>query len=339
MLAVADGPEVGELAAVDEQRHAGLPSPNGAEPAELGAERRDSASRRARSRRRASPAAGPRRSAPRRHARRTLRRTPRRARRRSSARPPRDGRRSARGARRTRPARRAGRTPIPTGPSPSTAPSVPAIIDDGAVVALDEARRDDPDHALVPALAGDDVAAPPAARLGPRLDLVDRLAQDPLLDRLPLAVQRLELLGQPFASRSSSVSSSASAASGRHEPSGRVDARREPEADRRLVERRRRRRRRRASAPAAPASASARAAAARAARARGSRRRAARRRRRSRARRCRGAVRGTDGPRRAAPRRASRRRPCRRARRTGSRPSASPRRDMRGTPRPAGGGR
>ena len=69
---------------------------------------------------------------------------------------------------------------------------------DRPVVPLDEPRGDDADHALVPALAGDDVAAAAAARLRPRLDLVDRLAQDALLDRLPLAVQRLELLGEPL---------------------------------------------------------------------------------------------------------------------------------------------
>ena len=61
---------------------------------------------------------------------------------------------------------------------------------DRPVVALDEPRRDDADHAFVPALAGDDVAAMAALRLRPLLDLRDRFAQDALLDRLPLAVQR-----------------------------------------------------------------------------------------------------------------------------------------------------
>ncbi|MDP9285961.1 MAG: DHH family phosphoesterase, partial [Actinomycetota bacterium] len=42
--------------------------------------------------------------------------------------------------------------------------------------ALDEARCDDADHALVPALPRDDVPAPAPARLRPRLDLVDRIA-------------------------------------------------------------------------------------------------------------------------------------------------------------------
>ena len=48
----------------------------------------------------------------------------------------------------------------------------------------------------MPALARDDVAAPAAARLRPRLDLGDRLAEDALLDGLTFAVQRLELLGE-----------------------------------------------------------------------------------------------------------------------------------------------
>ena len=68
---------------------------------------------------------------------------------------------------------------------------------DRPAVALDEPRGDDADHALVPVRAGDDVAAVRAALLGPGLDLVDRGAEDPLLDGLPLAVQLLELLGEP----------------------------------------------------------------------------------------------------------------------------------------------
>src|SRR5205085_2371795 len=70
--------------------------------------------------------------------------------------------------------------------------------DDGAVVPLDEARGDDPDDALVPVLAGDDVAAAATQRLGPRLDLLDRLAPDPVLDELAVAVQALELRGEPL---------------------------------------------------------------------------------------------------------------------------------------------
>ena len=68
---------------------------------------------------------------------------------------------------------------------------------DRPVVALDEPRGDDADHALVPALARDDVAAAAAARLGPRLDLgrSPRARMRSSTD-LALAVQRLELLGE-----------------------------------------------------------------------------------------------------------------------------------------------
>src|SRR5581483_3312684 len=59
---------------------------------------------------------------------------------------------------------------------------------DGAVKPLDEPRRDDADHALVPALAGDDVRASRTQVLGPLVDLLERLAEDARLDRLPLAV-------------------------------------------------------------------------------------------------------------------------------------------------------
>ena len=68
--------------------------------------------------------------------------------------------------------------------------------DDGTAVAFDQSRGDDPDHALVPALAGDDVAAPAAAGLRPGLDRLDRLAGDSLLDCLPVTVELLELHGE-----------------------------------------------------------------------------------------------------------------------------------------------
>ena len=252
----------------------------------------------------------------------------------------RGGRRSARGARRTRRARRAGRTS-----RSRAARALPVAVGagdqhDGPAVALDEPRRDDADHALVPVLAGDDVAAVAAPRLRPRLDLVDRRAEDPLLDA-PAArgsAPRARSASR-VASAGSSVSSSSSAASGRPSRPGGVDPRREPEADRALVaggrvdagdahQRPQPGLLRLREPPQAER-----------ARARGSRRRAARRRRRSRARRRRGAGRGTDGPGRAAPRRASRRRRCRRGRRTDSRPSAARRPGSPGTSRRAGGGR
>ena len=109
---------------------------------------------------------------------------------------------------------------------------------DRPVVALDEPRGDDADHAFVPTLARDDVAAPAAARLGPRLDLVDRLARDPLLDGLPLAVQRLELLGERPGLVGVLGQQQRERSLGPAEPPRCVDARREPEADRRLVDRR-----------------------------------------------------------------------------------------------------
>src|SRR5919202_6496093 len=64
---------------------------------------------------------------------------------------------------------------------------------DRPVEPLYEPRGDDPDHALVPPLVREHVAAVGPASLRPGLDLRERLAEDALLDRLPLAVQRLEL--------------------------------------------------------------------------------------------------------------------------------------------------
>ena len=68
---------------------------------------------------------------------------------------------------------------------------------DRAVVALDEPRGDDADHALVPVGAGDGVGAAGALLGRPRLDLGHGLAEDPALDRLALAVQLLERVGEP----------------------------------------------------------------------------------------------------------------------------------------------
>ena len=103
--------------------------------------------------------------------------------------------------------------------------------DDGAVVPLDKAGGDDPDHALVPVGAGDGVRAPTALLRRPRLDLGHGLAQDPRLDRLALAVQLLErvgetprlvlVLGEQELERRARVAESARC----------VEARGEPEAD------------------------------------------------------------------------------------------------------------
>src|SRR5206468_6612781 len=64
--------------------------------------------------------------------------------------------------------------------------------DDRPVVALDEPRRNDTDHALVPLRVREDVAVTSLLRLRPLVDLCDRRAQDPLLHGLPLAVHLLE---------------------------------------------------------------------------------------------------------------------------------------------------
>ena len=69
--------------------------------------------------------------------------------------------------------------------------------DDGTPEALHEPRRDDADDAAVPVLACDDVAEPALPRLRPLLDLAHRVAEDPLLDGLAVAVQVLELAREP----------------------------------------------------------------------------------------------------------------------------------------------
>ena len=234
MLAVADRRELGELAAVDEQRHPGVAE----------AERREP--RRARRRGRASSFA-PGTIASTRVTRtqvvvgehRVGVRGERRRERLERARVDRQARGRAMpaealevlGARGER--RRAGRTPAPSGPTPSRAPSVPAIRTTGPVVPLDEARGDDADHALVPVLARDDVPAAPAARARAttRPRRPPRAGSAP---RPPAARGSASRAPRRAASprRRRSVSSSSSAASGRHSRPDGVDPRREPEADR-----------------------------------------------------------------------------------------------------------
>ena len=110
---------------------------------------------------------------------------------------------------------------------------------DRAVEALDEPGRDDPDHALVPGLVGEHVAAAALFRLRPLVDLRERLAHDPVLDSLPLAVQLLELVREPaglvLVLGEQQLERGARAA----EPARRVDPRREPEPDGALVDPRR----------------------------------------------------------------------------------------------------
>ena len=79
--------------------------------------------------------------------------------------------------------------------------SLPAVAfagdqDDGPAEPLDEPGGDDADHALVPALAPHDVRAAAAPLGRPGVDGGDGLAQDPVLDGLAVAVERLELVGE-----------------------------------------------------------------------------------------------------------------------------------------------
>ena len=103
--------------------------------------------------------------------------------------------------------------------------------DHRAAVALDEPGRDDADHARVPPLAGDDVAASLAALGRTSLDRGDGRAQDVGLDRLALAVPLLETprerLGLCAVAREQEVERLARMA----EPAGGVDPRAEAEPE------------------------------------------------------------------------------------------------------------
>ncbi len=111
--------------------------------------------------------------------------------------------------------------------------------DDRPVEALDEPRGDDPDHALVPALVGEHVATPSLLRLGPCVDLRERVAQDPVFDSLPLAVQLLELVREAAGLVLVFGEQKLERRSGPAQSSRRVDARRQPEPDGALVDPRR----------------------------------------------------------------------------------------------------
>ena len=176
--------------------------------------------------------------------------------------------------------------------------------DDGAAEPLDEPRGDDPDHALVPALAPDDVGAAAPLLGRPRVDDRDRLAEDPLLDGLAVAVQRLELVreqvGLAVVLRQHEMQADVRPA----EPAGGVEPRREPEADGRRVDGGRIDAGDAHQRPQPGLLGARERAQAGCSRARGSRRRAGRRRRSSRARRDPGAARSPDGRLRGAPARA-----------------------------------
>ena len=208
----------------------------------------------------------------------------------------------------------------------------------GPMEALDEARRDDPDHSFVPALVPQDVAPALSLRGGPRLDARDRLPQDPLLHALTLSVQLLELAGELAGLRPIVGQEQLEREVGSPEPARGVDARGEPEPDGGRVDGRRIDARRLHERLEARAGSFARAPAAPRRPARGSRRRAGRRRRSSPARRGRAHGRSPGGRRRGARGRACARRPCRRARGTGMRTGASPRSGSREAPPPVGGG-
>ena len=102
---------------------------------------------------------------------------------------------------------------------------------DRPVEPLHEPRRDDPDHTLVPAFAGEDVGALPLFRFRPLADLRDRLTEDPVLDLLPFAVELLELGGEPRSLVTIFRQQQLERLCGVAEPPGRVDAWCEPEAD------------------------------------------------------------------------------------------------------------
>ena len=84
----------------------------------------------------------------------------------------------------------------------------------------------------MPALARDHVRAPPAASIGPLFDRLDGLAQDPLLDSLPVAVQLVELRRERFGLRGVIGQEQLERRDGPAEPSRSVEPRRNPEPDR-----------------------------------------------------------------------------------------------------------
>ena len=102
---------------------------------------------------------------------------------------------------------------------------------DRPVEALDEARGDDPDHAFVPVLVPQHVATTATSRLGHRVDGCDRLAQNPVLDGLTIAVQLLEGVGVPARLVGVVREHELERDVGPAEPARGVDARCEPEAD------------------------------------------------------------------------------------------------------------
>ena len=163
------------------------------------------------------------------HARRTPRGTRRRARARSSARRPRGGRRGA-AARRSRPAaRRAGRTPGSSGPSPC--PRSPSSAISTAGRWWRSAIRD----ATIPITPGCQPSAASTYAGAPARALRHQLLgleEDPRLDVAALDVDGVELGGDRAGARDVGRQQQLEAGVGAMQPPGGVDPRREPEADR-----------------------------------------------------------------------------------------------------------
>ena len=140
---------------------------------------------------------------------------------------------AAAGARRTRSARRAGRSRGCCAPEPRAARPVERDQHDRAVVALGQARGDDPDHARVPALAGEHVGARARPARRPALRPRSGSAARPRgarrwRGRAPAAICR--------ARSGSSVSSSSRPASARYRRPAALMRGAEREAERALVD-------------------------------------------------------------------------------------------------------
>ncbi len=88
----------------------------------------------------------------------------------------------------------------------------------------------------MPVLVGEDVAAAPALRLGPLLHLGDGRAENSVLDLLPLAVQLLELVGEPAGDVGVFGEQQLERRLGAAEAARGVDPRGQPEADGALVD-------------------------------------------------------------------------------------------------------
>ena len=156
--------------------------------------------------------------------------------------------------RRTPRGRRGGRSRESSGQTPSSRRRSSAISTTGRLEPLDEPRGDDPDHALVPLLAPEDVAAPARCLRRPGT----RRARPPRGGSAPRRACRSRFrsssCGRAARGRDAVVGQEELERDVRpSEPAGRVDPRREPEADGGRVDRRRIDAAPPASAPAARA--------------------------------------------------------------------------------------